>query len=285
MREWRVVAKFRAPEIGRVVSDAPGNFPYPAMGEHMTDEAVPNDAEMLEARAELGSLLLETASIEDYLEEFAQHAPEHIGAGTHCGITLRHRGHDRRAASSDVRTARCDDVEVAAGSGPCITSMDEHRTVMGREIWHDERWVEWREAAVRAGFRSAAALSATAGPGASIALNLYSEDEEPWAPERLERAAIFAQQVARVMALCIRISEQTVINGDLTAAMASRATIDQAIGIIMAQNRCSSEEAFEILRSASSHRNIQLRDVAAAVVQGIAGSVPSAGQFRPRAES
>jgi hypothetical protein len=196
----------------------------------VTDETRLDAATALAARAELGSILLETASIEDYLEEFAQHAPDHIGAGTHCGITLRHRGHDRRAASSDARTARCDDVEVASGSGPCITSLDEQRTVVGAEVWEDERWVEWRAAAVRAGFRSAAALSASAGPDASIALNLYSEDEEPWDEERLVRAAIFTQQVARVMALCIRISEQTVINGDLTAAMASRSTIDDRPG-------------------------------------------------------
>lgn len=248
----------------------------------MTDETRPDAATTSDARDELGSILLETASIEDYLEEFAQNAPEHIGAGTHCGITLRHRGHDRRAASSDARTARCDDVEVAAGSGPCITSLDEHRTVVGAEIWADDRWVEWRDEATRAGFRSAAALSASAGPGAAVALNLYSEDDEPWDQERLRRAAVFAEQVARVMALCIRISQQTVINGDLTAAMASRAAIDQAIGIIMAQNRCSSQEAFAILRSASSHRNVKLREVAAAVVLGITGSEPSAGQFRPR---
>lgn len=252
----------------------------------MTDETLSDAAEAaLGARAELGSMLLETASIEDYLEEFAQHAPDHIGAGTHCGITLRHGGHDRRAASSDARTARCDEVEVAVGSGPCITALDEHRTVVGTEIWQDDRWVEWRDAAVREGFRSAAAVPASAGPGASVALNLYSEDEEPWDAERLVRAALFAQQVARVMALCIRISQQTVMTTDLSAAMASRSTIDQAIGIVMAQNRCSADEAFAILRSASSHRNVKLRDVAAAVVSGIAGSAPSAGQFRPRAES
>jgi len=251
----------------------------------VTDETLIDDAATCGARAELGSILLETASIEDYLEEFAQHAPEQIGAGTHCGITLRNRGHDRRAASSDARTARCDDVEVAAGAGPCITALDEKRTVMGTEIWQDDRWVEWRAAAVREGFRSAVALSASAGPGAAVALNLYSEEGGPWEPERLVRAAVFAEQVARVMALCIRISEQTVINGDLTAAMASRATIDQAIGVIMGQNRCSAEEAFAILRSASSHRNVKLRDVAVVVVQGITGSRPSLGQFRPRTEN
>ena len=172
-----------------------------------------------------------------------------------------------------------------AGAGPCITALDEQRTVTPAEVWQDGRWTQWRAAAEREGFRSAAALPASAGPGAGIALNVYFEDDDQADTDRLVRAAMFAEQIARVMALCIRIAEQTVINDDLAAAMASRSVIDQAIGIIMAQNRCTAEEAFEILRSASSHRNIKLRDVAIAVVQGIAGSVPPAGQFRPRGES
>jgi len=113
-------------------------------------------------------------------------------------------------------------------------------------------------------------------------LNLYSEDPDPWDTDKLGRSSMFAQQVSRVMALCIRIAEQTVINADLTAAMASRSTIDQAIGVIMAQNRCSAAEAFAILRRASSHRNVKLRDVALAVVQGITGAAPAVGNFRPR---
>ena len=255
----------------------------------MTDEPVvdaPTGAS--DARAELGSILLETASIEAYLADFAARAADHIGPGTQCGITLRHRGHDRRAASSDPRAARCDEVEVAAGAGPCITAMDEQRTVTAAEIRTDDRWTEWRDAAEQEGFQSAAAVPAGAGPGARIALNLYSEDKVPWDGERLGRADMFAQQVGRVMALCIRIAGQTVINDDLTAAMASRSTIDQAIGVIMAQNRCTADEAFAILRRASSHRNVKLREVAVAVVRGIAGSAPSApsaasaARFRPR---
>jgi hypothetical protein len=251
----------------------------------VTDKNSSDPAATSRAQFELGSLLLETASIEAYLEDFAARAADHIGAETECGITLRHRGHDRRAASSDQRAARCDDVEVATGAGPCITALDDQRTVTASETWRDTRWTQWRAAAEREGFRSAAALPANAGPGASIALNLYSERTDPFDTERLLRAAMFAEQVARVMALCIRISEQTVINEDLTAAMASRSTIDQAIGVMMAQNRCSAEEAFGILRRASSHRNVKLREVAAAVVEGITGSTPSAGPFQPRAEN
>jgi AmiR/NasT family two-component response regulator len=37
----------------------------------------------------------------------------------------------------------------------------------------------------------------------------------------------------------------------------------------MAQNRCSQQEAFELLKAASSTRNSKLRNVAAAVVNAL----------------
>jgi AmiR/NasT family two-component response regulator len=51
--------------------------------------------------------------------------------------------------------------------------------------------------------------------------------------------------------------------------MKSRTAIDIAVGVIMAQNRCSQAAAMEILRKASNSRNIKLRDVAAGVIQSI----------------
>jgi hypothetical protein len=45
-------------------------------------------------------------------------------------------------------------------------------------------------------------------------------------------------------------------------ALASRAVIDQALGIIMAQERCPSTHAFAVLRNASQNRNTKLRDIA-----------------------
>jgi AmiR/NasT family two-component response regulator len=41
----------------------------------------------------------------------------------------------------------------------------------------------------------------------------------------------------------------------------------------MAQNRCDADEAFDVLRSASQHRNVKLRDVAAGVLRSV-GSAP-----------
>ncbi|WP_231976409.1 ANTAR domain-containing protein [Streptomyces sp. 3214.6] len=49
-------------------------------------------------------------------------------------------------------------------------------------------------------------------------------------------------------------------------ALASRAVIDQACGMVMALAPCTSERAWDLLVGVSQRCNIKLRDVAAALV-------------------
>jgi len=53
----------------------------------------------------------------------------------------------------------------------------------------------------------------------------------------------------------------------LREAMQSRAVIEQAKGIVMAQQRCTVDEAFERLTKVSQNSNRKLRDVARALVE------------------
>lgn len=53
---------------------------------------------------------------------------------------------------------------------------------------------------------------------------------------------------------------------DLRRALTSRATIEQAKGIVMAERQCSPETAFEILRRLSNDSNVRVADVALALV-------------------
>jgi len=54
---------------------------------------------------------------------------------------------------------------------------------------------------------------------------------------------------------------------DLRAALVSRPIVDQAKGILVAQQHCSLDDAFAILTEASQTSNRKLRDVAQAIVQ------------------
>ena len=65
---------------------------------------------------------------------------------------------------------------------------------------------------------------------------------------------------------------------NLKATLETRTAIDVAVGIIMAQNRCSQAEAFDLLRAASSTRNVKLHAVASAIVDGL-GRGPARTHF------
>ena len=60
--------------------------------------------------------------------------------------------------------------------------------------------------------------------------------------------------------------------------MEARSEIDQAVGVIMAVNRCTGREAFAILRSASEHRNVELRDVATTIIDNLLGTTRTCGR-------
>lgn len=57
--------------------------------------------------------------------------------------------------------------------------------------------------------------------------------------------------------------------------MESRTAIDTAIGIIMAQNQCDQDDAFTILKSASSYRNTKLRVLAEEIVASVGRAKPT----------
>ncbi|WP_426987505.1 ANTAR domain-containing protein [Pseudarthrobacter sp. Y6] len=60
-----------------------------------------------------------------------------------------------------------------------------------------------------------------------------------------------------------------------TGRLRSRTSIDVACGVIMGQNQCSYEEAFNILATASSHRNIKVRVLAESLLEDLSGGTPS----------
>jgi AmiR/NasT family two-component response regulator len=66
------------------------------------------------------------------------------------------------------------------------------------------------------------------------------------------------------------------LNTRLHAALATREVIGQAQGILMERERISSSEAFDVLRRASQHLNVKLRDVAQDLVD--TGEVPDTGR-------
>ncbi len=67
--------------------------------------------------------------------------------------------------------------------------------------------------------------------------------------------------------------------GNLIEALRTRELVGQAQGILMERERITADQAFDVLRRASQHMNIKLREVAATLVE--TGESPETGPTRP----
>jgi len=67
----------------------------------------------------------------------------------------------------------------------------------------------------------------------------------------------------------------------LQARLETMPVIEQAKGILMAQYRCSPDEAFELLRRASQRANIKVSDLAAQIVEQITSPEPRPARRPP----
>lgn len=133
------------------------------------------------------------------IDEVLRQTVARIGASTSCSVIVRQEGGHRRVASSDSRSAACDDAEVREGRGPCVLSMDQLSGVIVPDVADERRWNAWRAAVTEQGFRSAAALPAVVSGRTVAALNLYSALRDPWDAEALVRADGELQRVAEAL--------------------------------------------------------------------------------------
>lgn len=86
-----------------------------------------------------------------------------------------------------------------------------------------------------------------------------------------ESASVVAASAAWVQGLAEEVM-------GLRRALTSRATIDQAKGIIMAERRCDPDQAFAVLTKLSQDTNVRVADVAAALVYKAGGASRSTNQ-------
>jgi GAF domain-containing protein len=243
----------------------------------MTADSASDDATV--SVGELQDLLLATKGIEDFLQEVAVLAARRVTKGSSCGITLRPGGRPLTVGSSDTLAAQLDEVQYGIDKGPCLHAMRSGELVSVADTAGEPRWAGFEARAAAYGVGSSLSIPLTAEGKHMGALNLYAPTAHAFGEAELRRAESFAAGASGALALAVRQAHQAALTEQLRAALASRSVIDQALGIIMAQERCAPDRAFEILRAASQNRNVKLREVAASIVTSISGEPPQPPPF------
>lgn len=219
----------------------------------------------------LRDLAVDATDLEAFLNalvRLAVHNLAHPDEELLAAITLLRHKKAGTVASSSERAQKMDEIQYNYADGPCLRAAREHSLVHVSDLRSDDRWPdEYKKNVTEEGIRSVLGVPIILDSDEGDAgLNLYSDEPDRFDEESIKAAEEYAREASRALSLALRFARHRDTEEDLTAALESRSTIAMAIGIIMGQNRCSQEEAFRLLKSASSSRNIKLRELAASLV-------------------
>jgi GAF domain-containing protein len=200
-----------------------------------------------------------------------------IAGCDYAGLFVLHRGSVRTPLYTDPLVIEVDRLQHALGEGPCLSALDHGLTVYGADLVNDPRWSSFGPQAAAVGVRSVLALPLLAD-GTLGALNLYARFPEAFTVVDRARALLIAAFAGMALTAAATHESAERRADDLQGALATREIIGQAQGILIERNRITAVQAFDVLRRASQHMNIKLREVAQTLID--TGEDPNTGQGR-----
>jgi len=220
-----------------------------------------------EAFAALGRIKLSETDLSGVLSQISELAPTHhpgcrrgirdAGARHRCAhrrVHRRHRPRPRRMA-------------IPEGPRPCVDAAQAAVVVSVPDTVAEERWPDWAARARAAGGYSSLSIGLPIQEAVVGALNVYGTKSDAFDADAIALAQTFAGYAAVALANANLYDTTASLAHHMQAAMESRAVIEQAKGIVMAERRCTADDAFAVLVKISQDTNRKLRDVAIALVE------------------
>jgi GAF domain-containing protein len=198
------------------------------------------------------------------------------------GVTIERDHRPLTVVSAGAVTRQLDERQYGQDDGPCLQSVRTGEEVVVEDMLAETRWGDHPAYAAACEIRSSVSLPIAARTHTAGALNLCGGP--PHAFENTDLSALRSMDAPATgaIALAQRIADAQAFTEQMRTAMQSRSIIDQALGVVMGQRRCTADEAFGILCSASQHRNIKLRDLCTELITNLTGQPPALPDLRPR---
>lgn len=219
-----------------------------------------------EAFLALSQFFVNESTFGDTLLRVAELACSMAGADM-AGVTMLVEGRPRTGVFTDPRAPLIDQAQYETEDGPCLDAFRQQRIFLIESTLEDKRWPQFASDAVAHGILSTLSVPIAARSESLGALNLYSKRLSAFDEVGVQRAGSFATHAAFVLVNAQVYWDAFQLNQNLNQALTSRATIDYAVGILIAHGGRNPEEAFQVLVRASQRENRKLRDVAADMVE------------------
>ncbi|MGI9007738.1 MAG: ANTAR domain-containing protein [Streptosporangiaceae bacterium] len=227
-----------------------------------------------QALVELGKLRFGEMSVQEGIRDVVRvtHAIFDVdGAGLMLADTEHHL---RSVAASDDRFAHLEELQIRHSEGPCVEAFETKQLVGVEDLAHDERWPDFRAAALERKVRAVLASPLPYNQDAVGVVAVLSEDSRPWTAEGELALLAFTDLAALLIASMMQGEQQSELAVQLQGALDSRQIIEQAKGVLMGQRGLSARKAYQQLRSQARSERRKLTEVCADVVADASGGAP-----------
>jgi len=218
---------------------------------------------------ELSKVSLGGRQLTDVLGEITSIAARAIPGAEAVSTTLVRGDKAFTAAYTGEMAMQADEIQYAEDRGPCLDAGRGGVVLRIDDVRTEERWPGYIERVRRTEVRSSLSVPLPYQGSSIGALNIYSTQPAAFAtPESLTAGLEVAETIAVAVANADAHAQLVDHAQNMRRAMESRAVIEQAKGVLMAQRHVTPEQAFEMLREASQRSNRKLRDIATGIVEG-----------------
>ncbi len=225
--------------------------------------------ETVHALAQLSGLVLAEPELPAALARITRIAVEVVEPCEGASLTMRRAGLPDTPAASDDWARALDEMQYVEQEGPCLDCMRTGHLIRVRDLATDVRFGYYGPRAAATGARTVISLPLTADGTTVGALNLYSRTPDAYGPEHVALGELIVAHASLAVQAATAFYSCQELAGQLREALASRAVIEQAKGVLMTQLGLDAEAAFEALRTQSQDRNRKLREIAAEVVERV----------------
>ena len=232
-----------------------------------------------ETLAALLRIRLGESVLSEVLQQLVDVGKSAVTGADEVSITLVREDRPWTATYTGQLALDADELQYERGYGPCIDAGVTGTLLRIDDMRVETRWPDYASKVVARGVLSSLSAPLPLQTEVVGALNCYSRQASAFDDASTDVAVEVTGYIAVAVVNAMGYIQASDLAHHMQAAMASRAVIEQAKGIVMAQNRCDAETAFSILRRASQGRNVKIRDLASVLVERIADG---ARDNRPR---
>jgi transcriptional regulator with GAF, ATPase, and Fis domain len=227
----------------------------------------PHPVELAGLLHELTALLIDAANVQEALNRLATFARAAVPGAVRCSVTLVGDCTPMTIAAAEQAHPELDDVQYEAGRGPCLDAIRTRTLITSQDLPSDERWPELAELAAKLQVHAAVSIPLDVRRNSVGALNLFLPEPHGIDPYLLITAMAVAGQSELLLGEVLRRSAAAEMTAELVESLRAGATVDHAVGVIVAQRGCGVREAYEVLHETAQRLNLRPEVIAERLVE------------------